>query len=615
MCKPVLYRYDSSDDAYNLDYVFRPRMSPDYLAGCLRKCFPDLCQAFEYRKNEYAVVVRCEPLPSGNNATCNQLDRPPPPTQTMVPANMRRYDTSTHDIPTAPYTQPHGHTLQQHAPSRYRPIAPHQPVVPGDPQTFPILPGQLDRHLAQARQRLTHSMPPQAEPASGPPPSPDPGRILVLNPPPQMIPTANAFYASTLGMPSIPEYLRFLMRYLDEMAPNKRGKALIDSELLERIKFILALQHKGFSGSGETSSDSESAPPVSYGTGGSWDTQAFRRWVRNTFDWRPATRSELERAIDFGLLSPPESSLSGPGVPGQTPSMNLACSRNLVFHQDRPVALRSRIYKILARAHWITNHAGRDKTWAMVREVCSYIPKCLVYDFVAACPTCRVARSKQYGIYTGKTRGISAADVEKLLKFREKLQHESQGEGDKDDSNFKGGLPPILPLSLNDTTPEGWIPRIGPNGPLHPYPTPMATHPLWHHRNEINAQILANTTSDIPLGPVRLSPLQIALPQPISVPRRVAGHPQQPNPQGQDLWEPQHRTPPFERRYPSWTGISKVIEIAARSGRDEDVDMLEDSPSLMKRYGPSGPVETVGSIRGGVGHGAMVNMFPRAVAW
>ena len=502
----------------------------------------------------------------------------------MVPANMRRYDTSTHDIPTASYTQPPRHTLQQHAP-RYRPIAPHQPVVPGDPQTFPILPEQLDRRLAQVGQRLTHSIPPQAEPVSGPALSSDPGRILVLNPPPQMIPTANAFYASTLGMPSMPEYLRFLMRYLDEMAPNKRGKALIDSELLERIKFILALQHKGFSGSGETSSDSEYAPPVSYGTGGSWDTQAFRRWVRNTFDWRPATRSELERAIDFGLLSPPESSLSGPGVPGQTPSMNLARSRNLVFHQDRPVALRSRIYKILARAHWITNHAGRDRTWAMVRELCSYIPKCLVYDFVAACPTCRVARSKQYGIYTGKTRGISAADVEKLLKFREKLQH---GEGDKDDSNFKGGLPPILPLPLNDTTPEGWIPRIGPNVPLHPYPTPMATHPLWHlnRHHEINARVITNATSDVPLGPVGLSPLPIPLSQPISIPRQVTGHPQQPNLQGRELREPQHGTPQFERRYPSWTGISKVIELAARSGRDEDVNMLEDSPSLMKRYGP-----------------------------
>ncbi|KAF9648106.1 hypothetical protein BDM02DRAFT_3071205, partial [Thelephora ganbajun] len=65
----------------------------------------------------------------------------------------------------------------------------------------------------------------------------------------------------------------------------------------------------------------------------------------------------------------------------------------LVFHQDRPVALRSRIYRIILRAHWITNHAGRDRTWAVVREVCSFIPKCLVYDFVAACPTCRVARS------------------------------------------------------------------------------------------------------------------------------------------------------------------------------------------------------------------------------
>lgn len=529
----------------------------------------------------------------------------------MAPINTKRYDTSTHEIPTAPYTQPSGCTQQQHTVLhvQYPPVTPHPPVIPSDPQTFPILPEQLERHLEQVQQRLIHNIPTQTFPASGSAPSSDPGQILVLNPPPGVIPTIHAFHASALGMPSMAEYLRFLRRYLDEMTPNKRGKALIDSELLKRIKLILALQRKGFSGSGETSSDSESAPPIPYGTGGSWDTQPFRRWVRNTFICRPATRTELERAIDFGLLSPPGSSLSGPGVPGHVPSAGLTRSVNLVFHEDRPVALRSRIYKIILRAHWIANHAGRDRTWAMVREVCSYIPKCLVYDFVAACPTCRVARSKQYGIYTGITRGISATNVERLLKFGEKPQHGSQNQSDKDDLIAVGGpppvLPPILPVTPYDTPPESWIPRIGPEGPLHPYPTPMLTHPLWHlHRHhELNAKAVADATSDLPFGPVRLPPFPFPLPPPISIQCRIADRSQQSNPQNQDPQE----TPALERRYPSWAGISELIERAAGAEQDEDVDLLVDLPAL-KRNDPPAP-EVVDSMKVNVGHETTVNIF------
>ena len=29
----------------------------------------------------------------------------------------------------------------------------------------------------------------------------------------------------------------------------------------------------------------------------------------------------------------------------------------------------------------------------------------------------------------------------------------------------------------------------------------------------------------------------------------------------------------FERRYPSWAGISKLIERVARNGQDEDLDV------------------------------------------
>jgi hypothetical protein len=514
----------------------------------------------------------------------------------MAPTNTRRNDISTHELPLALYTQPSGRTPPYHTGSisRYCPTAPHPPGIPSNSQTFPILPEQLEKRLKQVQQRLTNHIPTQASPTSGSSPSPSPGRTLFLNPPPGMIPTVYAFHASTLGMPSMAEYLRFFVRYLDEMTPNKRGKALVDSELLRRIKLILTLQREGFSGSGETSSDSDSAPPTPSGSGGSWDTHAFRRWVRNTFVCRPATQTELERAIDFGLLSPPESSLSGPGVPGHPPSTGLTSSRDLVFHQGRPVALRSRTYRIILRAHWITNHAGRDRTWAVVREVCSYIPKCLVYEFVAACPSCRVARSKQYGIYTGINRGISAVN-----------QRGFQHQGGRDAG---GGLPPIFPLLSNDMPPEGWIPRIGPEGPPYPYPTPTSTHPMRdpHRHHEINTQIVTNPISALPLGPVRLPPLQIPSPPFVSIPCQAAGRSQQPDRQGRDLQDAQQETPGSERRYLSWTGILNLIERTARGEQDEDADVLKGSPALMKKDSPSAPEGDVGSVEANVGHETMV---------
>ena len=507
----------------------------------------------------------------------------------MAPINMRRYETSTHEIPPIPYTQPSGRTLQQHAASRsrHRPITP-RPVIPSHSETFPILPAQLEKHLEQAKQHLTHNLSTQFAPASGSAPSPNSDQILPLNfPPAEMVPTVYAFHASTFGMPPVVEFLRFLTRYLDEMTPNKRGKALIDLELLRRIKLILNLPRKGVSGAGETTSSgsgSDSAPTTPYGTGESWDTQAFRRWVRNTFVYRPATQAELERAVDFGLLSPPESSLSGPGLPGYPPSTGLTRSMHLVFHQDRPVALRSRIYKIILRAHWITNHAGRDRTWAMVREVCSYIPKCLVYDFVAACPTCRVARSKQYGTYGEVPLGMSAVDVDNFLKLWDELQYGLQVKVCGDGSNAEVGLPPILPISSHGLPPGGWIPRIEPDDPFRPYATQTPIHPIGRlHYHDPNAQTIADPTSDPLLDPVKLPPLHTLFSPALSIPSQAPDSPQTPHFQGQVLQETRQEVPVLGHGCPSWMVISKLIE--ATSEQVEGVGMLADSPA--RKNGPS----------------------------
>ena len=521
----------------------------------------------------------------------------------MAPINMKRYNTSIHEIPLASYTQPPGRTLHQHTGSlpRYNSTPSHPSVTSDDSQTFPIFPEQLEKHLEQVQQRLAYNIPVQPVPACGSTPSPSSDRILVLNmnSPAGTVPTVYAFHASTLGMPSTVEYLRFLTRYLDEMAPSKRGKALVDSELLRRIKLILTLQHNGSFNSGETGLESDSVPPTPHSTGGSWDTPAFRRWVRKTFVYRPATRAEFERATDFGVLSPPESSLSGPGVPGYAPSAGSARSINLIFHHDRPVALRSRIYKIILRAHWIANHAGRDRTWAVVREVCSYIPKCLVYDFVAACPTCRVARSKQYGMcHNGVPRVISVAEVGKL---GEMLQHGFWNKGDEGNPNAGGRLPPIPPASSHVTSPEGWIPPIHSNDPFHPYPSQIPAHPLLLlNSREVNSQIVTEPTSDLPFGPVRLPPVT-------SVPCQATDRSQRSYYRSRDLRETQQETPSIERgQCPSRTLISKLIE----AGSDQDMSVLEGSPALKRKDGLLAPEEGIGSAGANVGHGVMVSIFP-----
>lgn len=581
---------------------FQSQLLPEYLVNSLHKYLATLSRVFE-RWNECWKRSTCGRL-SGNGFNFSLIEHhhyQRPPTQTMAPINPRRYGTYTHEVPPTPYVFSSGHTLQQHTGlfPDYCSVVPHSSVISSDPQTFPILPGQLEKHLEQARQCLTHT---QATPASGSAPLPTSDQILVLNPSAGMTPTVHAFHAPALGMPPMSEYLRFLTRYLNEMAPNKRGKALIDLKLMGRIKLILAIQREGFSSSDETSSDSDLVPPTSYGTGGSWDTQAFRRWVRKNFVYRLATYGELERAVDFGLLSPPNHSLSGPGVPGHPPSTSLSHPMNLVFHKDRPVALRSSIYRIILRAHWITNHAGRDRTWAMVREVCSYIPKCLVYDFVAACPTCRVARARQYEIRSGILRDESSVDTKKI---EERSQHEFQTETDTDEVSVGGGLPPILPVSSYNAPPVGWIPPIDVNNFPYSCPTPMSTYPLWQHQihHEMNAEIV-NSTPDLSTSPLGLPPLLAQYPPVTSITSQAADHLQHLNPLRRDLQGARQEVLGIERGSSSCAAVSKLIEV--RVEQTEHVNVLTSLPVLKRKVGPS-TSESIEYGRVGVGREVMVN--------
>ncbi|KAI6041753.1 hypothetical protein EDC04DRAFT_1200348 [Pisolithus marmoratus] len=51
------------------------------------------------------------------------------------------------------------------------------------------------------------------------------------------------------------------------------------------------------------------------------------------------------------------------------------------------------LYEVLCYCHGLTQHGGRDKTCAAVREHYSWVPKELVAQFVKGCPTCLMKRA------------------------------------------------------------------------------------------------------------------------------------------------------------------------------------------------------------------------------
>jgi hypothetical protein len=84
----------------------------------------------------------------------------------------------------------------------------------------------------------------------------------------------------------------------------------------------------------------------------------------------------------------------------------MTCKKT-ICHENKPVAVREKLFKILTRAHKACHHGGRDKTSAQVRRVYSWcvvrneedikltaprVPKELISRFVKMCPTCRVRR-------------------------------------------------------------------------------------------------------------------------------------------------------------------------------------------------------------------------------
>jgi hypothetical protein len=142
------------------------------------------------------------------------------------------------------------------------------------------------------------------------------------------------------GYPSYSEYKQIESSYMAAMCSNKKEKALISQALFDRIWDVLQ----------DPQSPNE-------------DGQ-FRFWARKQF-----------------ALSEDRHTLSAYWDNENT-------DKAVILHRGRPVAIQEQLYDVLCYCHGRASHGGRDKTFAVVHELFSWVPKYLVVRFVAACPTC-----------------------------------------------------------------------------------------------------------------------------------------------------------------------------------------------------------------------------------
>jgi hypothetical protein len=131
------------------------------------------------------------------------------------------------------------------------------------------------------------------------------------------------------ALPSLEEYQRIEKTYYDGLTASRVSKALISDALYKEIRAVLL-----------------SPSCTQYGTA------QFRYWVRKMFRYR---------IVDEEVI---------------------------VVHENMPVATKENIYDILCKCHADTGHGGRDRTNSEIRKHYTWIPKEIVAQFVAACPTC-----------------------------------------------------------------------------------------------------------------------------------------------------------------------------------------------------------------------------------
>ncbi|KAJ8592055.1 hypothetical protein M405DRAFT_713605, partial [Rhizopogon salebrosus TDB-379] len=143
------------------------------------------------------------------------------------------------------------------------------------------------------------------------------------------------------GFLTYDQYKRVEAAYLGSLSPVKRGKALISQSTFDKIWDVL---------------DQPDAPIC---------TAQFRFWVRKMFTFS-RSNTDSEDHVDEAPV--------------------------VILHNDRPVAVQEQLYEVLCYCHEESDHGGRDRTFAVIRQHYSWVPKELTALFVKACPTCTMRR-------------------------------------------------------------------------------------------------------------------------------------------------------------------------------------------------------------------------------
>ncbi|KAG0699611.1 hypothetical protein DFH29DRAFT_1081186 [Suillus ampliporus] len=179
--------------------------------------------------------------------------------------------------------------------------------------------------------------------------------------------------ADKLGFPTYAQYKRIETAYLESLSPRKRDKALICQSMFDKIWDVL---HQ----------------PDACTVG----TPQFRFWVRKMF-----------------TLSTPDADSDDDD--SEAPAV--------ILHENRPVAVQEQLYELFCYCHEESNHGGRDKTCAIIRQHYSWVPKELTAQFVKACPTCIFKRSGNPDLIALIQEKISPHEVkeEKVEESRDSL--------------------------------------------------------------------------------------------------------------------------------------------------------------------------------------------------
>jgi hypothetical protein len=151
------------------------------------------------------------------------------------------------------------------------------------------------------------------------------------------------------GFPTHAQYKRIESIYLTSLSPRKRDKALITQAMFDNIWDVLH--------------DPDTREV---------ETAQFRFWVRKMFALSDPQPTQMFTAAD---------------------ATTTISSVPVVLHENRPVAIREQLYELFVYCHGRSNHGGRDKTCAVIRQHYSWVPKELTAQFVKACPTCTLKRS------------------------------------------------------------------------------------------------------------------------------------------------------------------------------------------------------------------------------